>query len=76
MRSAGAASELPDPLNLPGGCGFHPRCAHADARCRAEAPALVDVAPGHQVACHAVAEHRIDPLALAAALRLQGIAAA
>jgi peptide/nickel transport system ATP-binding protein len=76
VRSAGAASELPDPLNLPGGCGFHPRCAHADARCRAEAPALVDVAPGHQVACHAVAEHRIDPLALATARRLQGIAAA
>ncbi|HEV8501135.1 MAG TPA: oligopeptide/dipeptide ABC transporter ATP-binding protein [Casimicrobiaceae bacterium] len=73
---AGAASELPDPLNLPGGCGFHPRCVHADARCRAEAPALVDVAPGHQVACHAVAERRIDPLALAAALRRPGIAAA
>jgi peptide/nickel transport system ATP-binding protein len=73
---AGWASELPDPLNLPTGCGFHPRCVHADARCRAEAPALVDVAPGHQVACHAVAEHRIDPRALAAALRLQGMAAA
>ncbi len=29
-----------DPLNPPSGCAFHPRCPHAEARCRAETPAL------------------------------------
>jgi peptide/nickel transport system ATP-binding protein len=63
------ASELPDPLDVPPGCGFHPRCAFADARCRAEAPALVDAGDGHRVACHAVAEGRLPPRAAIAMLR-------
>ena len=32
--------EVPNPLNPPTGCTFHPRCPHANARCRAERPAL------------------------------------
>jgi oligopeptide/dipeptide ABC transporter ATP-binding protein len=43
------------PLNPPPGCHFHPRCPHAVERCRLEAPALRDVAPGRKVACHLVA---------------------
>ena len=52
--------EPPDPLQPPRGCAFHPRCPHADARCRAERPAL-EVADdgGHRVACHAVTEGRL-----------------
>jgi len=42
------------PPNLaapPEGCRFHPRCPLAIGTCRAEAPPMVDVAPGHRVAC-------------------------
>jgi peptide/nickel transport system ATP-binding protein len=44
--------EVPSPANPPPGCHFHPRCPHADARCRAEAPALREIAPGHAASCH------------------------
>jgi len=44
--------EIPSPINPPSGCHFHPRCPHATDRCRAEAPALAEVAPGRVVACH------------------------
>ena len=50
--------EVPNPLSPPSGCGFHPRCPHATARCRAERPALIQ-AQGTHVACHAVDEGRI-----------------
>jgi peptide/nickel transport system ATP-binding protein len=33
------------------GCLFAPRCAHATARCRSEAPALLPYGPGHSAAC-------------------------
>jgi len=49
------AGEVPNPLDPPSGCAFHPRCPHADARCRAERPAL----GAQAVACHAVAENRL-----------------
>ena len=32
--------EVPNPLNPPSGCSFHPRCPHANERCRSERPAL------------------------------------
>ncbi len=44
--------EIPSPLDPPGGCHFHPRCPHATARCREEAPALREIAPGRHAACH------------------------
>jgi peptide/nickel transport system ATP-binding protein len=50
--------EVPNPLNPPSGCAFHPRCPHANARCSAERPALT-MFHGVQVACHAVQEGRI-----------------
>ncbi|MDX1374545.1 MAG: ATP-binding cassette domain-containing protein [Burkholderiales bacterium] len=52
------AGEVPNPLDPPRGCAFHPRCPHADARCRAERPPLLARDAG-AVACHAVAEGRI-----------------
>jgi oligopeptide transport system ATP-binding protein len=42
----------PDLERLPHGCPFAERCAHAEARCAAERPALRAVAPGRLVACH------------------------
>ena len=50
--------DLPNPLQPPGGCSFHPRCPHANERCRVERPALLTMA-GVQVACHAVEEGRL-----------------
>ncbi len=46
--------EPASPLDPPTGCTFHPRCplAQGRARCREEAPALRELAPGHRVACH------------------------
>jgi len=48
--------EVPSPAAPPSGCYFHPRCAHAQDRCRQEAPALQEVAPGHFSRCHFAAE--------------------
>jgi len=50
--------EVPNPLNPPSGCSFHPRCPHADARCKSERPALQEF-QGIKIACHAVVEGRI-----------------
>ncbi len=50
--------EVPNPLNPPSGCAFHPRCPHANARCSSERPAL-KAFQGIQVACHAVEEGRL-----------------
>jgi peptide/nickel transport system ATP-binding protein len=50
--------EVPNPLNPPTGCAFHPRCPHANTRCHAERPVL-QAFEGIQVACHAVEEGRL-----------------
>ncbi|MCB1758378.1 MAG: ATP-binding cassette domain-containing protein [Gammaproteobacteria bacterium] len=52
--------EVPTPINLPSGCFFHPRCVHAQDRCRHELPKLFDSGDGTLVACHAVQEGRLD----------------
>jgi peptide/nickel transport system ATP-binding protein len=51
--------EVPNPLNPPGGCAFHPRCPHANSRCATERPSLLTVGQV-QVACHAVEEGRLS----------------
>jgi peptide/nickel transport system ATP-binding protein len=43
--------EVPNPLNPPSGCSFHPRCPQADERCKTERPALRQF-QGIQIACH------------------------
>jgi oligopeptide/dipeptide ABC transporter ATP-binding protein len=43
--------ETPNPLNLPGGCRFHPRCPVAVAACKQSDPAYIRVAEGHETAC-------------------------
>jgi len=42
----------PSPLNWPPGCRFHPRCPHANEKCRTEIPELKEIEPGRFVACH------------------------
>jgi len=44
----------PSLLHPPTGCRFHPRCPLAVDECRAEVPALREVAPGHWSACPVV----------------------
>jgi oligopeptide/dipeptide ABC transporter ATP-binding protein len=52
----GALQPIPgviaDPLDLPGGCAFHPRCQMAMPRCAAEVPPLTVFPDGGSVACH------------------------
>lgn len=43
---------VPDLIDRPTGCAFHPRCRWATAACSAQVPALVELAAGHWVACH------------------------
>ena len=44
--------EVPNPINPPSGCRFHPRCMFAKEICRENEPELLERASGHQVACH------------------------
>ena len=46
------AGEIPNAINPPSGCHFHPRCPLAKELCRLEEPPLREIRPGHQVACH------------------------
>ena len=47
--------ETPNPINVPPGCRFHPRCPVAEERCRREDPQLrlpaAATSPAHQAAC-------------------------
>ena len=56
-RRVQVAGEVPNPLNPPSGCTFHPRCPLANDRCKREIPELLEL-QGIQIACHAVAEGR------------------
>jgi peptide/nickel transport system ATP-binding protein len=43
--------EVPNPLNPPTGCSFHPRCPQVTERCKTERPAWRELG-GIQIACH------------------------
>ncbi|PYI55620.1 ABC transporter ATP-binding protein [Paenibacillus flagellatus] len=42
---------VPNPLFLPPGCRFHPRCAYATDDCRTKRPELNEIGPGHLARC-------------------------
>jgi oligopeptide/dipeptide ABC transporter ATP-binding protein len=50
-RLAPIDGQPPNPLDLPNGCAFHPRCPFAIDRCRVEAPPLASVGNNHLAAC-------------------------
>jgi len=41
----------PDPVNVPSGCSYNPRCDIADERCTIEDPELVSIDEDHRAAC-------------------------
>jgi peptide/nickel transport system ATP-binding protein len=43
---------VPDLIDPPSGCRFHPRCKYAQSICAEEVPPLREWAPEHSVACH------------------------
>ena len=53
-KRAPVAGEIPNPIDPPSGCPFHPRCPLMAAHCREVIPELVTLDSGVQVACHAV----------------------
>ncbi|AIW42501.1 MULTISPECIES: ABC transporter ATP-binding protein [Paenibacillus] len=50
-RLASIPGQVPNPLDMPHGCRFAPRCQFAKEICRAEAPELTEVEPGHKSRC-------------------------
>jgi len=50
-RLAAIPGAVPDPLALPAGCAFHPRCPLATTDCRSAAPPAAELAPGRSAAC-------------------------
>jgi peptide/nickel transport system ATP-binding protein len=50
------AGEIPNPIDPPAGCTFHPRCPLISGYCRKKRPDLVTLDNGRQVACHSLIE--------------------
>lgn len=46
------SGSVPDAVNPPEGCSFHPRCKFAMDHCRMKNPELKEIKPGHKVACY------------------------
>ncbi|MCL5982219.1 MAG: ABC transporter ATP-binding protein [Firmicutes bacterium] len=42
---------VPNPLSMPPGCAFHPRCPQAVEICREQSPCLSEISDGHFVSC-------------------------
>ena len=53
--------ETPDPVDVPAGCRFHPRCPVAEDRCRVIDPELVTTSPDHLAACVLVGSGETQP---------------
>ncbi len=61
-RAADAVKgEIANPVNLPPGCPYHPRCAYAYERCSIERPALLLHYPPALAACHALEDKKLEP---------------
>ncbi len=57
IREVPIKGEVPSAANIPPGCRFHPRCPYAMDVCRREEPPMIEVEPGHYVACWLHSKH-------------------
>ena len=48
----GIPGRVPDLLDLPSGCSFHPRCPLADRECATVRPEMVDIPYARRCSCH------------------------
>jgi len=48
------SGDVPNPIDPPSGCSFHPRCPIAEEKCRITTPELTDKRGNHRAACHLV----------------------
>jgi oligopeptide/dipeptide ABC transporter ATP-binding protein len=51
-RLASIPGTTPNPIDLPSGCTFHPRCSRVMDICRNEIPEKTKLNAGHYVCCH------------------------
>lgn len=59
-RKIASTGEIPSPVNVPPGCGFHPRCPEKTKVCSEVVPEMVQVEPGHFVSCHQFSQKFAD----------------
>lgn len=55
-RLESISGTVPNPLNLPKGCYFYPRCKYAIDKCKNNQPTLQEVSSGHKVSCFRAGE--------------------
>jgi oligopeptide/dipeptide ABC transporter ATP-binding protein len=53
--------DVPNPINPPPGCHFHPRCPYTMDKCKSGPVPTIDVGGGHTVTCHLVADGKEPP---------------
>jgi len=53
-RNIVISGDVPNPIDPPSGCSFHPRCPIAEEKCRISTPELTDKGSNHRAACHLV----------------------
>ena len=51
---------VPNPLQFPAGCRFHPRCTHTREICTIEEPGIETVGPNHKVRCFMYSGEKVD----------------
>ena len=52
QRPRSLAGTVPDLINPPLGCGYHPRCDKSIKICEEQIPVMREISPKHSVACH------------------------
>ncbi len=63
VRLTAIPGNVPDLLNLPTGCRFHPRCTYAEKVCAEQVPAVRTMEQDRKVACHRAEQlHLKSPL--------------